>query len=238
MNNTAGSGSTTGTSGRGGGLYLTWGKGYSVACTFSRNAATLEGGAACLWHLQPSQQFQFHENAFWANRATHGQNSRAGAVMCGFGGSAGQVQIMSCSLAKNYAAACVAGQAIYYESGVTLKLSNTIAFFNYRAGCIASPLAQGGSTPYSIVYCDIEGFLGPTNIMQDPMFVSAATGRLRLKSGSPCIDVGGHSLLATDVLDLDGDGNTTSKLPLDLHDIKRVLPAGGTSLDMGAYEYH
>lgn len=50
-----------------------------------------------------------------------------------------------------------------------------------------------------------DGYAGAGNLASDPLFVSAATGDLRLAAGSPCIDSGSNAAAPTgDLLDLDG----------------------------------
>ena len=70
-------------------------------------------------------------------------------------------------------------------------------------------------------------------------------GDLRFHSGSPCIDAADNNSLPADIIDLDGDGNTTEILPFDRDSDPRFVddPAipdigNGTSpiADMGAYE--
>ena len=72
-------------------------------------------------------------------------------------------------------------------------------------------------------------------------------GDLRVLSGSPAIDAGDNVALPPDTADLDGDGNTTEPLSLDLvmlsrqFDILNVADTGsGTAplVDLGAYERH
>lgn len=58
-------------------------------------------------------------------------------------------------------------------------------------------------------------------------------GDLRLQEGSAGIDAGDATLLPPDTFDLDGDGDTTEPLPLDLDGQPRVQ---GTEVDLGAYE--
>jgi len=86
---------------------------------------------------------------------------------------------------------------------------------------------------------------GPGNISADPMFANLAAEDLRLSSGSPCIDAGTNLDLPFDIRDLDGDGDTSEPLPLDISlAIRRAdipsLPDTGVGespiVDMGAYE--
>ncbi len=85
-------------------------------------------------------------------------------------------------------------------------------------------------------------FTGVGNISQNPQFVDplgpdgvAGTldDDLRLMPNSPAIDAGDNALLPDDLLDVDGDGDTTETSPLDLDGTPRIK--NGT-VDMGAYE--
>jgi hypothetical protein len=71
---------------------------------------------------------------------------------------------------------------------------------------------------------------------------------LRLLAGSPCIDAGDNNSVPADVADLDGDGNTSERTPVDLGGNARFTddpvtvdtgnPAPGYPeiVEMGAYE--
>ncbi len=83
------------------------------------------------------------------------------------------------------------------------------------------------------------------NISADPRFVSSTVWRLL--PGSPCIDAGSNADVPADMADLNGNGNTTEPLPIDLGGAGRFADdpctadtGSGTPpiVDMGAYEYH
>lgn len=64
-------------------------------------------------------------------------------------------------------------------------------------------------------------------------------GDLHLQAGSPAVDAGLDGLLPADHLDLDGDGNVTEPIPVDLAGSARVADGDGDMaayVDMGAYE--
>jgi uncharacterized repeat protein (TIGR01451 family) len=112
------------------------------------------------------------------------------------------------------------------------------------------------STP-SVTYSLVQGasiYPGTGNINSDPLFVDAdgpddtagtTDDDVRLQGASPAIDAGDNSVLPADSLDLDSDGDTTEKIPIDLEGKARLVddPAvtdtgNGTApvVDMGAYE--
>ena len=85
---------------------------------------------------------------------------------------------------------------------------------------------------------------GGGNIDADPLFVDAANGDLHLQLTSPAIDAGDNSALPPDTADLDGDGDTSEVLPLDLDGFARCVDMGAPDtgfgsapiVDMGAFE--
>ncbi|MHC4696777.1 MAG: right-handed parallel beta-helix repeat-containing protein, partial [Planctomycetota bacterium] len=127
----------------------------------------------------------------------------------------------------------------------------------------------------AVTYSCVEGGLaGEGNIGDDPLFArdpddggdgwgdDPATpdvnegdnddyGDLHLQAGSPCIDDGDNAALPQDVADLDGDGDTTERTPVDLDGYPRFVddqdvpdcPQPGADcgtppiVDMGAYEF-
>jgi len=81
------------------------------------------------------------------------------------------------------------------------------------------------STP-TVSYSDIAGgYTGTGNIGEDPLFVDAGGGNLRLSWDSPCIDAGDNSAV-TEPNDLDG--------------LPRIVDGDcdtTATVDMGAYEF-
>jgi parallel beta-helix repeat protein len=181
----------------------------------------------------------------------------AGGIYC-WGGSP--------ALANNTIAGNIAatdGGGIYCTSS-RLVIQNTIVAFNssgiYKTGLYSITLRQ--DCVYANVEYNYSGLPDPTgtnsNISADPLFASVSPGPdgiwgtaddtfgdLRLLAFSPCIDAGNNADVPADTADLDGDGDLTEPLPLDLAggvrflDDPQVADTGlGTPpiVDMGAYE--
>jgi len=106
---------------------------------------------------------------------------------------------------------------------------------------VQSSISEGGVPPgYEQV--------GSGAIDVNPLFIDArgpdnipgtVDDDLRLSPGSPGIDSGVNSLLPQDLFDLDGDGDLTEPLPVDLDGNIRVRDGGSgfETVDEGAYEF-
>ena len=117
----------------------------------------------------------------------------------------------------------------------TVNVTNSIVAMNDRGIAIEPGVA------FNLQYNDVWGnttgdYIGLTdptgsdgNIDTDPRFVRNPDpgeggwdgldddhGDLHLTAGSPCIDAGDSAAVPTDVADLDGDGDTSERTPLDL----------------------
>ncbi len=125
-----------------------------------------------------------------------------------------------------------------------------------------SEISNNFGSQLQINYCDIQGgrtsisdplgglIWGLGNIDEDPRFVRLGhwesngtpadtgddfwvDGDYHLSADSPCIDIGDNTALPPDVHDLDGDGDVTEPLPLDLGNGPRIVNG---VVDMGAFE--
>ena len=132
-----------------------------------------------------------------------------------------------------------AAGGIYNSTGSRPELSNSILWGGVPTDTslivvdetstitISHSLVAGG--------CPVGASCDANLLDEDPQFVDAAAGDLRLQSTSPAIDVGDNSLLPTDSFDLDGDEDISEPLP---YDILRMPRISNELVDMGAFEYN
>jgi len=117
--------------------------------------------------------------------------------------------------------------------------SNTIFNTNGATTTITASVVEGSGGSHA--WDGTLGSDGGGNLDVDPQFVlplawttaPTTTSDLHLQSSSPALNVGNNTLLPLDTADLDGNGNTTEPLPLDLDGNPRIV---GSTVDMGAYE--
>ncbi len=124
-----------------------------------------------------------------------------------------------------------------WVAGGTIVIANSIL---YNGG---HEVSSNNMPAVSIAYSDVQGgATGTGNINAAPLFVAPGgrsiegewiDGDYHLQATSPCIDAGSDANLPADVADLDGDGNASEQLPVDLDHATRVQ---GIHVDMGAYE--
>ncbi len=179
-----------------------------------------------------------------------------------FSGTGGAIDnlAMSDALINNctfYGNTAGSGGAVANTSS-TPVLSNCI-MWNDAATSAGNEIANFGASPL-IAYSNVAGSGGSAawdaalgtdgggNIDADPMFADplgadgtsgTADDDLMLASGSPSVDSGNSGFVPLDSTDLDGDGNVSELLPLDLAGAERFVDAtntGAASVDMGAYE--
>ena len=133
---------------------------------------------------------------------------------------------------------------IEVDTDGTLSISHT----NLQGGQSVLSLAKGATLNW-----------GPGNVNADPLFVDpdgsdgiagTTDDDLRLRPGSPCIDAGNDTVVPTDSADLDNDGDTSERVPVDIGGTSRFIddpntadtgvpdpPAYTAVVDMGAYEF-
>jgi hypothetical protein len=155
----------------------------------------------------------------------------------------------------------IVGNVLSAIASYTPKVSNCILWDNAAGDELGQQIIDfdgRGSVTYSNVQGGWAGS-GNNNIAVDPCFVDTdgsdnvvgtEDDNLRLFSGSPCIDEGNNMAVPADIADLDNDGNTGERTPLDLDCGQRFAddpctPDSGVAdppdyvevVDVGAYEY-
>lgn len=215
---------------RGGGMYNDHSSPTLVYCTFRGNYARTKGGGMCNSGLiSPS----LSHCVFLGNAADY----YGGGIY----GSWGASTLTNCLLAGNSAnhngGAIFGGETVLVNctlvantaddegGGITCNgatLTNCIVWGNTAAS--GAQIYGSAVVTYS---CVQGGAAGTGNIDEDPLFVDAdgpdddpATWQdndYRLAPGSPANDAGDNTAVPADGLDLDGDGDLTERVPIDLN---------------------
>ncbi len=224
-----------------------------VRSRFLRNLASIDGGAIYLKNCGDSANGLVGVNVLFDRNAadqdggaikTDGPVTLANTIfdtnIAGMNGGAidfiqaSDGDIRNCTYSANDANT---GDAIYFDSTGTLVVLNTILW-----GATAGPIVDLGLGAVTVSYCDIRGGwagAGAGNIAANPRFVNATTGDFRLRWISPCIDRGRNAFVPVDGFDLDSDGNTAERLPLDYLEQTRVVDGNAdfvVRVDIGAIE--
>jgi len=148
--------------------------------------------------------------------------------------------VTNCTFTSNSAE--YEGGGIYNEYDSSPTVTNCILWGNIAPN--GPQIYNYYSSDPNITYSNVQGgYAGTGNINADPLFIRnpgpGDFGDLRLQVDSPCIDTGDNNSVPLDLLDIDGDGNTTEPIPFDLANRPRIMDGNGDSqaiVDMGAYE--
>lgn len=174
-------------------------------CNFSGNTADIKGGGV----YNNSSAPKFTNCNFSKNAAI-----QAGGMYIGFGSSP---SVTNCSFSGNTA---IDGGGMYiFQSSPTLL--NCILWGDSGGETYYGTFGSTLIISYSIVQGGCPANATCSNVLdQDPLFVDAAAGNLRLQACSPAIDAGSN-------------GNFTAA-DKDLYGNPRLVHG---TVDMGAYEY-
>jgi len=184
-------------------------------CTLSNNAAVSFGGGASYADLNNCTLIG--NNSGYYGGGTYGDNTLNNCKLSGnsaaIGGGASVATLNNCTLIGN--------SAVDYGGGAERGMLNNCTVYGNTNGGINGSTARNticyGNTAYemtnaSTAFCYIN----------DPIFVDANAGNLRLQSISPCINAG-HNLFAP-----------TNATPYDLDGNPRIAQL---TVDIGAYEF-
>ncbi len=273
-------GNSTGMVGRGGGMWATLGNVILVDCVFRENSSGVPNGrggglAADGWVTLTNCQFIQNSSGrgggidisstsqplettltnctFVGN---HAANYGGGLAL--WNGYAEKLYVINCTFAGNGA---TAGRSVAVNGQVNqIRLRNSI-FWESDA------ISADGCLVFEVSYSDVLGGwagYGSNNVDADPLFVQTPDpgpdgewgtddddhGDLHLRPGSPCIDAAHNTYVPADTFDLDGDRDTSERMPFDLGGNPRFVddphtPDTGVAdpptypqvVDMGAYEF-
>lgn len=202
-------------------------------CEFVQNTATAHGGAIAFHEL--SGEYPTLTNCTFIGNSA-GSEGGGIAVWDLQSGGVLQMWLRNCTFAGNGASA---GSSLAANTGwADYFVYNSILWE------LDAVLCSGGAGFYRY-YSDVRGYGGGTNIDEDPEYVDSSSGNCRLGPGSPCIDAANTAELPPDTHDLDGDGDTSEPIPVDLDRQPRAVDdpltadtgVGFPCVDMGAYEY-
>ena len=243
-------------SGNGGGLYVEAGNVVGSTAEFRRNRSAESGGGAYVTS-RGHHPFVLVNTAFYGNRAhafggglaiAGPDVSVANALFVGNRAARGGGVDAGRSAPTLGGVTATANEA---PSGAGLFMSGGTAANAVFWGNLGPEVEGYGSPdpPPGVRYAIVGGGFpaGEGVADEDPRFVRPPSpgadgawgtdddldGDLRPASEGPAIDAGTNAALLTDRVDLDGDGDRTEPLPLDLSGSPRVQ--GGT-VDLGPYE--
>ena len=242
-------------------------------CSFNGNFATyLSGGMHNYRSSSPVlTNCAFNGNTCGGHGGGLGNDGRTGAcsptlINCVFSGNSAaswgggvwnldhaSPALINCTFTGNSAANVGGAMSSQTESNPTL--TNCILRGDYP-----EEIYEAGGSDSVITYSNVQGgWPGEGNIDADPLFVDpdgpdnisgTEDDDVRLSPGSPCIDAADDTAAPPDGADLDDDGDTAERTPLDLGGEPRFMDDLGTVdtgvpdppdyaeiVDMGAYEF-
>lgn len=265
---------TANTAEAGGGIVCRVGSHPTIAnCTIEGNTAELlnpdgvsaGGGICCMYWCYPT----ITNCVIAGNTARHANQACGGGVACRVGCAP---RIINCTITANIAEkiapdGSALGGGVHFWNNAwddpEPVIANCVLWGDSTSGNEGQEIAVVVfDTQLVISYSDVEGGQlgvytddpfsvnwGAGNMEAAPLFHDPGTYDFHLGVASPCIDAGDDMAVPCDSPDLDGDGNTSERIPLDLDCKPRFvdpLPPGGAGVsdppdypeivDMGAYE--
>ncbi|UCE58736.1 MAG: right-handed parallel beta-helix repeat-containing protein, partial [Phycisphaerales bacterium] len=224
-------------------------------CIIAGNSVAGRGGG--IYHANGGNLF-ITNSLVVDNNATSGMTAEygtGGAIYCA---GPERVGVKNCTLTGNSSVT----QAVFHTESVInfVDIYNSVIWDN-----TPEHMSHGQLTDVEVSYSFVQGGVqsqwdGGGNIgwdeTEEPLFEDVVNFRrpwsqndYHLTTSSPCIDAGSDLLVYADTQDLDGDGDTTERIPLDLEGSYRIadsrdVPDTGVAdppdypavVDMGAYE--
>ncbi len=215
-----------------------------INCAIGGNATDgYFGGGAYFYYSDP--------NIINCTITDNDSNYSGGGVYC----KNSNLTITDCTFSNN-SADWFGGGFCCYDSNAAII--NCILWGDWASS--GQEIAIGSST-LTVSYSDVMGgeegvssdagtlIWGEGNIEFDPLFVDPDNDDYHLRAVSPCIDAADNTAVPADTADLDNDGDTSERTPLDLDGKSRFFdhplkPDTGNSapgypdiVDMGAHEF-
>lgn len=232
----------------GGGAKINGGSANFVNCWFRGNEAAASGGAASA-HEQCSVDFT--GCVFTGNRAATG--SALALTIC-------SASLFSCTVTGNSIVGSSPAGAVFASNCLGMRVhasilwGNTNSFgqpqnaqvnlLNNVSNALSSVDVQGGTggLPGLGLFSAVPGFMDADGA--DNLF-GTADDDVRLRALSPCIDSADTDLLQSDLSDMDGDGETSERVPYTIGADPRVHddpgspnpPVAHPGVDLGAHEF-
>lgn len=157
------------------------------------------------------------DNVMFSRNSTTQTNANGfGGGIYHYGGTAVLTNVTFSNNISSYINAITKGGAALYARAGSMTVYNSIFWGNKRGNGIPDQFGGTATVANSLVE---GGFTGGTNIsIGNPVFINADADNLRLKGGSPAIDIGNNSLTGT-LTDLDNNSRKYNN-----------------TVDLGAYE--
>jgi hypothetical protein len=183
-----------------------------------------------------SGSFQVANCVFRDNFA---DNSGGAISSMGFGGT-----VVNCTFVENYASADGNVISCVFNLGAYISVHNSV-LWNQNAAFVSPFYATQASTFPSHILVSHSDVSGPPpasigvqdlggNFSADPLFRDAINNDFHPLPTSPLLNAGSNALLPADGTDLNANGNTNERLPLDADGSPRARFARA---DIGAYEF-
>jgi hypothetical protein len=234
---------------QGGGIYNQNSSPVMINTTFNGNRATWfnynRGGGGAMFNIASNPTLS--NVIFSGNAVTSSRYNQGGAIV----NYSSSPTLTNVTFSANAASV---GSAIYSSESSHPAVQNSIVWGN--GGGATSQIQMDLSSTTVMSYSIVQGgYPGAGNLDADPRFVDTNGGddtpgsvddNVRLQAGSPAIDAADNETVPLDAGDLDGDGNTIERMPLDADRNPRFVDDIGTGdkgngvapiIDIGAYEY-